>query len=264
MDETESELVIEINDKVKDLLNEYKYVILLILIILIGIGFYIYVKNLNNISYYLGQEKKEFTKEDYEYIHKVLLENIKKTIKIFEKHNIKYWADGGTLLGSIRDNKIIDYDDDIDIGLLGEDFIRLMNNENNILEDFDKMNLHLTKYEDSKLGIIKILTKSNDYKKDKIFIDIMSYEIVNNKYVLSNKKARKKWPNFYFNDNELFPIKKGKLNDISINIPNNPIKFLERGYGNCSNEKCWKIPNNSPGHHYKEINLTNQLSNDPL
>ena len=35
---------------------------------------------------------------------------MKKTIIIFDKHNINYWAEGGTLLGCIREGKIIDTD----------------------------------------------------------------------------------------------------------------------------------------------------------
>lgn len=37
---------------------------------------------------------------------------------ILEKNNICYWVEYGTLLGTIRENKIIDYDYDIDIGVL--------------------------------------------------------------------------------------------------------------------------------------------------
>ena len=48
------------------------------------------------------KEKKTFSKKEYDYIHKVLLENFKKTAEIFDKHGFKYWASDGTLLGSFK------------------------------------------------------------------------------------------------------------------------------------------------------------------
>jgi hypothetical protein len=43
-------------------------------------------------------------------------------ICLLNKHNIKYWLLAGTLLGSVRNEKMIEWDDDIDIGLDVEDY----------------------------------------------------------------------------------------------------------------------------------------------
>ena len=213
------------------------------------------------------KEKKTFSKKEYDYIHKVLLENFKKTAEIFDKHGFKYWASDGTLLGSVRDNGIIEYDDDIDISILKEDYMRLINDKK-IHNDFNRSGLHLLKpnVDDSKINtmrIVKVVTKNelNDYTKNKIFIDIMPREKISNRYILSVKHARDMWPNSYFNDNELFPLKKNKFNNLTINIPNNPIPYLERVYGDCKHKPsrygpCWrKKPNIGKPHHFKEINL---------
>jgi len=60
---------------------------------------------------------------------------MKKTTIVFDKHNINYWAEGGTLLGCIREGKIIDTDDDIDLGLIKEDFLYIQKNKNNLIND---------------------------------------------------------------------------------------------------------------------------------
>ena len=250
------EKIIKLNFKnIKNFINNNILIICLLLLFLISCVYIIY-KN-------IVKRKKEFSKKEYDYIHKVLLENLKKTIKIFDKHGLTYWASDGTLLGSIRDNDIIEYDDDVDFRILKEDYLKLAYDEK-IKNDFNKSGLHLSFSEDSlkKFQIIKIvkLNESNDYTRNNIFIDIIPVEKENNRYILSEIYARNLWKNSYFYENELFPLKKNKFNNLSINIPNNPIPYLERAYGDCKNKPsrhgpCWKIPNHGKPHHFKEINL---------
>lgn len=47
--------------------------------------------------------------------------------KICRKHQIDYWLDFGTLLGSIRHNGFIPWDDDMDVACLSKDYYKLLN-----------------------------------------------------------------------------------------------------------------------------------------
>ena len=49
-----------------------------------------------------------------------LIELLNKVVEICNKHQVKYSLDCGTLLGFVRDNKIIDCDGDCDLYVLGE------------------------------------------------------------------------------------------------------------------------------------------------
>lgn len=54
------------------------------------------------------------------------LEFCKKIIEQVDKLNIKYFPIGGTLIGSIRHNGFVPWDDDFDIGMMRDDFERFL------------------------------------------------------------------------------------------------------------------------------------------
>ena len=57
---------------------------------------------------------------------KVQMDLLKKLLDVCEKHHLKIWAEGGTLLGTVREHGYIPWDDDIDMAMLRDDYDRLV------------------------------------------------------------------------------------------------------------------------------------------
>lgn len=56
---------------------------------------------------------------------KLAIKNLREVKETFEKFGVKYWLDWGTLLGAIREQKLIQWDHDIDIGVMEEDMYKI-------------------------------------------------------------------------------------------------------------------------------------------
>jgi phosphorylcholine metabolism protein LicD len=158
---------------------------------------------------------------------------ISQVTNILEEFDIQHCLISGTLLGHIRHNDFIPWDDDID--LLADN--KIHEKMHDIAEKYDNINLFFkNKYDALKIcfsdqieipdSYDSVKWKKHPIKKEKYcwpFIDVFTYETLGKKIKFFNKE---------WDMDQFFPFQKIKFLDIQTLIPKNPHNFLQRNYGN--------------------------------
>ncbi len=140
--------------------------------------------------------------------------------------NIHYWIDWGTLLGAIRNGKIIPWDFDIDIGIFHKDVVKLLDAENTIGKDGYEFAVDRNR---------KYARKIRFFGKEgfDFHIDIDPWDVsTNGDYAFATFDYSKKCPT-----NEIIETGTIIFEDAEYPCPKNPENRLSRLVG-----PDWKIP----------------------
>jgi phosphorylcholine metabolism protein LicD/GR25 family glycosyltransferase involved in LPS biosynthesis len=169
-------------------------------------------------------------------IVKLLYQMLYDTHNILKNNGIKYFIDGGTLLGAVRHKGIIPWDDDIDIGIIQTDRTKFLS----LRSDFKKCG-----YSISKVWFGYKIFKSNKpliegFNYSFPFIDVLLYKKMEGKYTLAMKQARDEWPKEKWNEKQLFPLKLYEFGDFEVYGPQDHEKYFKTYYGDDWNEIAYR------------------------
>lgn len=147
--------------------------------------------------------KQNLHLSDLKQVQMVMLRVLRIIDSICRKHDIKYWLEGGTLLGAYRHNGFIPWDDDLDIGMLREDynkFVEIAKIE--LPEDLFLQDIRTDEGYVNFAAPVKIRHKDSLYvesgdiyfemKHQGIFIDIFPFDMISedsNTYPKAQKRA---------------------------------------------------------------------------
>ena len=164
-------------------------------------------------------------------------------ITLLDKYKINYFAYAGTLLGICRNNSIIPWDDEIDLGINTNQVKIMLSNE--FLNDLAKLNcvmlsqLYNCTYNCQSAFIIYRTSDIADKKLGKIntfisepktnYLDISVFTTNCNNEVIPLKFLKNK--QYKFLKQELYPLVDKKFCDVMIPCANNFNPHLIRNYG---------------------------------
>ena len=210
--------------------------------------------NINKFVRYKKNIDKKFNRENLISISNIL-------------NNDEYFVFYGTLLGLVRENDIIDNDDDIDI-------LVDIKNRDEVISKIEKSNLEID-YSNPYNNTPFFLQVSNMLENVKTYIDVYFYENYDNlDYLVERANFHQRWndpsQSLHIPKKLIFPIKKEVFFNTKISLPNENIKICEFLYGYDWKKKLSKkndykiiITNNIPKvQKIKKIDLENLSDED--
>jgi len=159
---------------------------------------------------------------------------------IFNESNIKYSLTAGTLLGIVRENRLLPWDRDMDLRVFYEDCDKLLKSVSKIKKAGYIIRVRYQDREDPPLKrgdvrLIKVFSKKNMFFKGEVMMDCFIATKNNNQYIWScggERKYTKKAVPSHFYDN----LEKITFDNNDYFLPVKKEEYLQLRYGD------WKTP----------------------
>ena len=206
----------------------YKICFIIVLIFIIILFF---INNKQHYDQYKGIELSPIlSSEDIKDLKKgqqIMTNILREFDRICRKNNIKYWCQGGTLLGIIRNKGWIPYDGDIDVGITEEEYKKF---KKVVRKELSKEYVFEHKPKGKPCSKIRHLYSHYKYTEKTPNWDVdngLQLDI----FVFKKYKNGYKYPWITMSYEDIFPLKETYFEDIKVYILNNSELYLRTIYG---------------------------------
>jgi len=141
----------------------------------------------------------------------VACEMLKRVTAVLEKHKIDYWLEGGTLLGVIRENRLLPWDNDLDISITERYYDQLIA----ILPELKKLgymvwskhfDIDESPFSSDKLRIVKLRTRKFFFIRGEVGLDIFIKFKKEDRYYWQVGKKMKSSPAQFYDTLTTYPF----------------------------------------------------------
>lgn len=189
-----------------------------------------------------------------EHINRLTYQLVYDIHQILEARGVKYWVDGDTLMGAVRHNGIIPWENEIDIGISSTDNRKF----SDLGMDFANCGYSIT---DTFFGYKVFYTNRAPVEvgahHSTPFVNVLLYRTIDNRLRLSRKKAREAWSHAMWRATDLFPLKRYTFGDFHVYGAAHPGAYITSNYGR-DWEKIAFVPSGERGIEV-ETNLTPRM-----
>ena len=219
-----------------------------ILAIMLLIIFYHLFNKRNNTEGFVESNLQDIRTGDR--VLMIIRKMLKDVHSLFSAHGLRYWIDGGTLLGAVRHKGMIPWDDDADICIDAVNEQLLLDLEGPLFEMGYGLGKFWAGYKIYPINGFKVQYYNRNWKWNNPeadmdnddpdykfpFIDVFLCKPECDKYVYADPKVKNMYQKFYHHRSDLMPLKKYEFDGFVLSGPANAIPYLDRAYG-----KDWRV-----------------------
>jgi phosphorylcholine metabolism protein LicD len=132
----------------------------------------------------------------------IALKMLKEVTDLLDENNIPYWLEGGTLLGVVRENRLLPWDNDMDISIKEEYYDKLLDIVKQLKymvwsKTFDKDDLPFKK---GVKRLVKIRNRKVYFIRGEVALDIFIKFKKDEEYFWQVGEMKKSVPSYFYDD----------------------------------------------------------------
>ena len=202
-------------------MNRVKVVIILILLLVILINSRRLLPQKHCSKFSIKEEPFNSTlmsKQD----HQALISIMARLDQLCKRENLTYFISCGSLMGAMRYQNRMPWDDDIDIGIFDTNKFKNL--------PFSEFGLTIRETFFGYKVYDSIHSRKVKFELNFPFVDVFVHDLSGDKYVYQSSQARKMWPREEMPIDYLFPLTKCSFAGLSLPCPAKTREFLNQAY----------------------------------